>query len=199
MFSGIVEGLGEVKKVEKLGNGIRVSVDFKGLPDVDIGDSVSVNGVCLTVVGKGETVSFDIMPETLDKTNLGQLKVGDRVNIEGSLKAGDRIGGHFVTGHIDGTGKVVKVEEDGEFRKLWISADRCVTDMLIPKGSVALDGVSMTVVDIEANRFSVCCIPHTLEITTLGLRKIGEPVNIEIDMIGKWVKRILSGFFSEVK
>jgi riboflavin synthase len=199
MFSGIVEGLGEVKKVEKLGNGIRVSVDFKGLPDVDIGDSVSVNGVCLTVVGKGETVSFDIMPETLDKTNLGQLKVGGRVNIEGSLKAGDRIGGHFVTGHIDGTGKVVKVEEDGEFRKLWISADRCVTDMLIPKGSVALDGVSMTVVDIEANRFSVCCIPHTLEITTLGLRKIGEPVNIEIDMIGKWVKRILSGFFSEVK
>lgn len=199
MFSGIVEGLGEVVKVEELGRGIRLFVGLKGLAgDAEVGDSISVNGVCLTVAGRdGETVSFDIMPESLNRTNLGELEGGDRVNLEGSLRVGDRIGGHFVTGHIDGTGKLVKAEEDGEFKKLWISAGKDVTGMLIPKGSVALDGASMTVVDIGADRFSVCCIPRTLEITTLGLRKPGEQVNIEIDMIGKWVKKLLGSLSRE--
>lgn len=192
MFSGIIEGLGEVRRIEKIGKGVRIFIDLKGLVgDVKVGDSVSINGVCLTVTKAGETVSFDIMPETLERTNLRRLKDGDKVNVEGSLKVGDRIGGHFVTGHIDSTGKLVKVEEDGEFKKLWISAGKDVSDMLTPKGSVALDGVSMTMVDIEEDRFSVCCIPHTLEITTLGLRETGEEFNIEIDMIGKYVRRFL--------
>lgn len=190
MFSGIIKGLGEIKGVENFRKGLRIHVDIKGLIDVDIGDSVAINGVCLTVVRKNKVVSFELMPETLKRTNLGLLKIGDKVNVEGSLKVCDRIGGHFVTGHIDAIGKIVKIEGK-DFKKLWISAKRDIINMLIPKGSVALDGVSMTIVDIKKDKFSVCCIPHTLKLTTLGLKDVGDLVNIEIDMIGKWVKKII--------
>lgn len=195
MFSGIVEGLGEVEKIEKLGGGLRFFIDLAELSEgVEKKDSISVNGVCLTVTEiSGGTASFDIMPETLDKTDLGELEEGDKVNVERSLKVGDRLGGHFVSGHIDGTGSINRIEKDGEFRKLWFETKKEITEMMIEKGSVALDGVSMTVVDVEEGRFSVCCIPHTLEITTLGKKGEGDKVNIEIDMVGKWVKKILKG------
>jgi riboflavin synthase len=196
MFSGIVDNLYEVVKAEKKGDGdLILSLDIKSLAEgVSVSDSVSVNGVCLTAVKKdGSVVDFDVMRESLNRTNLGLLQAGHKVNIELSLRPTDRMGGHFVSGHVDGTGSISKKEQDGRFLKIWFSAPKEVTEMLVPKGSVALDGVSMTVVDIEEGRLSVCCIPHTLELTTLGSKKEGDKINIEIDMIGKWVKKILDG------
>ncbi len=193
MFSGIVEGLSEVKSIEKTGKGIRIGIDLTGFTDgLKVGDSISVNGICLTLIDLENGVGyFEVMPETLQKTDLGEIKVGSKVNFERSLRYGDRIGGHFVHGHVDGIGKLIKKERNGEYWKFWIEVPAHLTDMMIEKGSVGLDGVSMTLVDVHDGKFSVCLILHTLKVTTLGLKKEGDTINIEVDQIGKWVKKLL--------
>lgn len=192
MYSGIVQP-GSVHKTEKNGDILRLELDIgPHAEEAKIDDSVSINGVCLTVVKKnGTTLEFDAMPETQRKTNIGSLSAGERVNVELSLRLADRLGGHFVMGHVDGTGKIEKREEQGGDVKIWISAPQELTKQMITKGSVALDGVSMTLVDVEAERFSVCVIPHTLSLTTLGTKREGDTLNIEIDMLGKFIRKHL--------
>lgn len=193
MFSGIVEGFVPVTKIEKHNEGLLITLDLgKFSEGIEIGESISVNGVCLTVVSlDGTNLSFVVMPETLKKTNLGNLKQGIKVNFERSLRYGDRIGGHFVYGHVDGTGTLESKEMEGEYEKFWIKTSPEITDIMIEKGSVALDGVSMTVVDVNHGKFSICLIPHTLEVTTLGEKQIGDIINIEVDQIGKWIQKFL--------
>ena len=195
MFSGIVEKLGRVVSVTKNpGKSALIKVAVGKLAKgVRVGDSVCVNGVCLTVTGRSkDVVSFDAVKETLRVTNLGELRKGSRVDIERSIMPTDRIGGHFVTGHIDGVGKIVKIEKEADASvKMWIESAPELTGMMIRKGSVAVDGISLTLVDVAASRFSVCLIPHTLSVTTLGHKTEGDSVNLEVDMIGKYVRKYL--------
>ena len=171
--------------------GRTVSIRLKlGTSGVRVGDSVCVNGVCLTVSGKkGSVLSFDVMEETLHVTNLGDLTENSKVNIEKSLRLTDVVGGHFVTGHIDGTGRIAQIQKlsDGSVREV-IETKENLTAMMLRKGSVAVDGISLTLVDIQKNNFSVCLIPHTLSATTLGYKAVGATVNIEADMLGKYVR-----------
>lgn len=192
MFSGIVDA-GAVERVEKRAEDVRITVNLGPLAeDVAAGDSVAVNGVCLTAAGKaGKSVFFDVMPETQERTNLGSLSPGGKVNVELSLQTGDRIGGHFVMGHIDGTGRLLRKEREGRYATLWIRASPGLTRLMVPKGAVALDGVSMTLVEVRRDRFSVSVIPHTLQVTTLGSRRPGDSLNIEVDMIGKFIRKQL--------
>lgn len=195
MFSGIVEKLAHVVGVEKRpSKNASIRIDIGKLADgVRIGDSVCVNGVCLTVTNKRKRiVSFDIIEETLRVTNLAQLTQGSKVNIERSLLLTDRIGGHLVTGHVDSTGKIAKAEKEADGSvKLWIQTEIELLSLMIPKGSVAVDGVSLTLVDVDEDSFSICLIPHTLSITTLSYKTKGDSVNIEVDMIGKYVRKSL--------
>lgn len=196
MFAGIVERLVAVKGIEPNGDGkkLHVEVGKDVAEDTRTGDSISINGTCLTVIETGGSIAtFELMPETLSRTNLGLLKRGDKVNIERSMKMSDRNHGHFVMGHVDGIGKVSKKEDFGRFSKVWVSCEKKLTGYIAEKGSVAVDGISLTVVDVGKNKFSVALIPHTLEITTLGFKDKGDLVNIEIDMLARYVKNILSG------
>jgi riboflavin synthase len=198
MFTGIVEKMGTVVSTKKLkGRTYAMHIDFgKMLKTVHIGDSIALNGACLTLVGKRGTIgTFDVMGETLHRTNLGSLKPSSRVNIERSMSLKDRISGHFVIGHIDGAGTVSKIESqsDGSV-KMTISTDSKLTSMMVEKGSVALDGVSLTLVDVTTQGFSVYLIPHTLEVTTLGIKKKGDLVNIEADYIGKYVLKLVAQY-----
>lgn len=193
MFSGIIEQLASVVSVERLpGKSASIRVNLGKLADdTRRGDSVCINGVCLTATTKRKTVvSFDVIEETLRVTNLGTLAKGSKVNIERSLHLSDRIGGHFVTGHVDSTATISKVEkeQDGSL-KIFVETDPRLLLLMVPKGSVAVDGVSLTVVDVAEKSFSVCLIPETLAVTTLGYKATGDSVNIEADMIGKYVKR----------
>lgn len=195
MFSGIVEKLAPVASVERMkGKSTSIGVALGKLAkDAKVGESIAVNGVCLTVTRKrGDTVWFDVIEETLRRTNLGDLSKGTRVNIEKSLLLSDRIGGHLVIGHIDGKGRIAKVEPEVDASvKMWIETGVELVAQMIPKGSVAVDGISMTLVDVRENSFSICLIPHTLAITTLGYKKPGDYVNLEVDMIGKFVRKFL--------
>jgi riboflavin synthase len=198
MFTGIVEKMGTVVSTQKLkGRTYVMRIDFgKMLKDVRIGDSIALNGACLTLVGKRGTVgSFDVMGETLRRTNLGGLKPRSRINIERSMSLKDRISGHFVIGHIDGAGTITKIESqsDGSV-KMTMSTDSKLTSMMVEKGSVALDGVSLTLVDVTSRGFSVYLIPHTLDVTTLGIKKKGDLVNIEADYIGKYVLKLVAQY-----
>jgi riboflavin synthase len=198
MFTGIVEKMGTVVSTQKLkGRTYAMHIDLgKMLKDVRIGDSIALNGACLTLVGKRGTIgSFDVMGETLHRTNLGGLKPRSRVNIERSMSLKDRISGHFVIGHIDGAGTITKVESqsDGSV-KMTISTDSKLTSMMVEKGSVALDGVSLTLVEVTSRGFAVYLIPHTLEVTTLGIKKKGDLVNIEADYIGKYVLKLVAQY-----
>jgi len=198
MFTGIVEKMGTVVSTQKLKNRTyAMHIDFgKMLKDTRIGDSIALNGACLTLVGKRGTIgTFDVMGETLHRTNLGSLKPSSRVNIERSMSLKDRISGHFVIGHIDGAGTVSKIESqsDGSV-KMTISTDSKLTSMMVEKGSVALDGVSLTLVEVASRGFSVYLIPHTLEVTTLGIKKKGDLVNIEADYIGKYVLKLVAQY-----
>ncbi len=169
---------------------IRVPDDFG--PAGTLGESVAINGCCLTaVVIDGNRWSFQAGSETLSKTNLGRLHAGDRVNLERALPVDGRFGGHFVQGHVDGVGQVDRVEREGEWVTMWFRAPEALVKQLVPKGSVAVDGVSLTVVQVAVDRFSVALIPHTLEITTLGVRQPGDEVNIETDILGKYVQQML--------
>ena len=190
MFTGIVQDLGTVQTIKRTKAGRRIVV--AGKIKADPGDSIAINGCCLTVVEcepLGRTkhvVSFDAIPETLRKTNLGELKKGSRVNLEPALRAGDPLGGHFVLGHVDGTGVVSKFTR-GKEAILRVDVDPSITAEMVKKGSAAIDGVSLTVVEVGADYFTVALIPFTLKVTTLGRLKKGSRVNLETDILGKYI------------
>ena len=193
MFTGIVEYLATVKKFSRKAGGAELFLDFPEFyNDLKLGESIAVNGACLTVKeAKGTVAGFDVSSETLTKTTLGKLRNAEKVNIERALKVGDRLGGHFVTGHVDGIGNIKEKKQHENQCTMTFSVEKRFTDMMIEKGSVAIDGISLTIVDVVDGVFSVALIPYTLTSTTLGLKKIRDQVNIEIDMLGKWVKKIL--------
>ena len=194
MFTGLVLEMGEITSIKKRPGGIILSLRSPGLfSSAGLGDSISINGVCLTVVKKdGKKLSFDLSEETLSRTNLGGLKAGDIVNIEPSLTPQAKIGGHFVTGHIDAVGKIRAKTPSGDMLKIEFEAPRIVTGFLVEKGSVAVDGISLTVVDILKDGFTVVIIPHTARLTTLGFKGPGDMVNIEADILGKYVAKFLN-------
>ena len=197
MFTGLVEEKATIVSVEKSAAEqgetsdlvIRAQLCSEG---AQIGDSICVNGCCLTVVKMdGPELTFQAGTETLSKTNLGQLSSGDPVNLERSLAVGDRMGGHYVTGHVDATGKVAERNDDGEWATFWFEVPKELTAQMANKGSVAVDGISLTLVEVKEDRFSVALIPHTLEVTTLGQRNVGDLVNIETDLLAKYVQQQL--------
>jgi riboflavin synthase len=195
MFTGLVEGQGKVTAIVPEGAAVRldVSVPAEIQNGLGIGDSVCINGCCLTVIElSGDGAAFQAGTETLSKTNLGKLADGHPVNLERSLPVDGRLGGHFVQGHIDGVGEVVSVDRDGEWVTMWFKVATELARLMVPKGSVTVDGISLTVVNVEEDRFSVALIPHTLEVTTLGIRTEGEIVNIETDILGKYVDKLMA-------
>lgn len=189
MFTGIIKELGAVRGLSRAQNSHLLQIESKCVfKDADIGDSVSVNGVCLTVVKKdGGVLSFDCVEETIRKTNLSRLKNKDLVNLEGSLRMGEHLGGHFVLGHIDCVGAISDIGKRTEGALIEVGVPKEFIKFAVRKGSVAIDGASLTIGGVEDNRFRVYLIPHTLEATTLGLKKIGDELNIEFDIIGKYV------------
>jgi riboflavin synthase len=193
MFSGIVAEVGTVKAVE--GGGDAVSLTIEASPvfaDVAIGESIAVNGVCLTAVQRqGSMFAVDVSPETLRATNLGELRPGDGVNLERSLCLNDRIGGHLVSGHVDGVGTILEKRLEGNAIHYDIQVPEDLMRYLVPKGSIAIDGISLTVVGCFSTSFQITIIPHTAAVTTIGRKGIGATVNLECDMIGKYVERVL--------
>ncbi len=194
MFTGIIVELGSVVSLDRKTAGAVLTITSRGLSrDSAIGDSISINGVCLTVVTlKGDTLSFDLSDETLRSTNLGQLHPGDRVNLEPSLRADGKLGGHFVTGHVDAVGKIKSKSIVGEAFEVVIDSPEQLTGLLVEKGSVAVDGISLTVVKISREAFTVVIIPHTAKVTSIGFKNAGDSVNLEADIIGKYVARFLA-------
>jgi riboflavin synthase len=196
MFTGLVESLGTVREVEPdRGGGCALTITAEFAHELTVGESVAVNGCCLTVVATtADSCAFQAGPETLAKTNLGRLAPGDRVNLERALRFGDRLGGHFVTGHVDTVGTIQARLTEGDWQIVWFAGPADVVCQLVPKGSVAIDGVSLTVVAVERGRCSVMLIPHTLAATTLGLKAVGDEVNLETDLIGKHVAQWLTPY-----
>ncbi|MDA8234481.1 MAG: riboflavin synthase [Clostridia bacterium] len=194
MFTGIVEELGTIKSINKTGKSARLTIEGQVvLGDVKLGDSIAVNGVCLTVTEfDTKTFAVDVMAETLAKSNIGLLKPGSRVNLERALRLSDRLGGHLVSGHIDGIGAITGQERVEIAVVTEIKAPPQVMKYIVPKGSVAIDGISLTVVDHTEDTFRVSLIPHTAKLTSLGFKKIGDVVNLEGDVIGKYVERLIS-------
>jgi riboflavin synthase len=195
MFTGIVETIAEVEEVHHEEPGRRLIVRASSIAaDAAVGESVAVNGCCLTVVARDSMrLEFQAGPETLARTNLGDLRAGDAINLERSLRLHDRLGGHLVTGHIDGAGRLDERLDEGEWSTFWFRVPAPLTRQMATKGSVAVDGVSLTLVAVEDERFSVQLIPHTLAATTLGSRRPGDRVNIETDLLAKYVERQLTG------
>ena len=193
MFTGIVEALGEVTAMAETETGRRVVLSGPGLGDLPVGASLAVNGVCLTAVSvSDDTVTLDIVPETLQRTNLGELEVGGQVNLERPMPAGGRFDGHIVQGHVDGVGTVTEVATDPDGGVVMtVQVPEALLRYLVEKGSVTIDGVSLTVAALTAEGFTVALIPHTLEVTTLGSRKAGDRVNLEMDVLAKYVERLL--------
>jgi riboflavin synthase len=193
MFTGLILETGKITSAKKRGSGAVVSLRSKEIAGSSaIGDSIAVNGVCLTVVSRnGDELSFDLSDETVRSTNLGRLKAGDMVNLEPSLRPDSKIGGHFVTGHVDTIGKIRSKVDMGGMLKFDIEAPESVTKSLVNKGSVAVDGISLTVVDILKDGFTLI-IPHTAKVTTLGSKGAGDTVNIETDILGKYVAKFLT-------
>ena len=196
MFTGLVEGQGTVRQIAALPVGMRLSIapDPGCFPvsEVAIGDSISICGCCLTVVAVDDgTLEFEAGDETLSKTNLAGLRAGSRINLERSLAANARLGGHFVQGHVDGVAEVCEIIQNGDWTDLWFRPAPAQHRLLVPKGSVAVDGISLTVVNVTADQFSVALIPHTLQVTTLGSVVTGDIVNIETDILGKYVEHLL--------
>jgi riboflavin synthase len=196
MFTGLVEGQGALNALQTLPSGLRLSIAPQSdcfLPgDVAVGDSICISGCCLTVVATdAQCMDFEAGEETLSKTNLGELKPGQSVNLERSLAVGDRLGGHFVQGHVDGTACVSRIDQSDEWVDMWFQAPADLLRLMVPKGSIAIDGISLTIVELQSDCFSVALIPHTLNVTTLGHRSVGNSVNIENDVLGKYVDRLL--------
>ena len=193
MFTGLVDGLGVLTDLRPNSGGARLTVSCPGyFANVDIGASVAVNGCCLTVVERRDDVAeFDAIPETLSRTSLGMTPIGEPVNLERSLQVGDSVGGHFVTGHVDCVGHLARRLTENQWSTYWIEIPAAFSEHVASKGSIAIDGVSLTVVDVDAHQFSVALIPHTLEVTTLGRRRVGDAVNVETDLLAKYVRRLL--------
>ena len=194
MFAGIVETLGKIVAIEEAAPGKRLVIQANEVAsDASIGDSICVNGCCLTIVGiDGTHLAFDAGPETLQRTNLGAFAAGDPVNLERSLTIGDRLGGHFVSGHVDAIGTVDERTDDQDWSTFWIRCPESLSRQMASKGSVAIDGISLTLVDVEPGRFSVALIPHTLQVTTLGKKLAGDVVNLETDLLAKYVAQQLA-------
>ncbi|MCF6159326.1 MAG: riboflavin synthase [wastewater metagenome] len=192
MFTGIIEHLAPVKKLLVKAGGGELFLDMNRFyEDLKQGESIAVNGACLTVKEiQGQVIRFDISPETMKRTTLGTLRSAEMVNIERALKVGDRLGGHFVSGHVDGLGIIKEKKQSIDQCTISFSANKNLTDMMIEKGSVAVDGISLTIVDVTDGIFSVALIPYTLALTTLGFKNVGDQVNIEVDMMGKWMKKL---------
>ncbi|HSG80506.1 MAG TPA: riboflavin synthase [Acidimicrobiia bacterium] len=193
MFTGIVEAVGSVVDVVDGHGRRRFVIDAAGLGDgMAIGDSIAVNGVCLTAVEiDGAAVVVEAVDETLDRSNLGDLGAGSAVDLERPMRAGGRFDGHIVQGHVDGTGTVRSITPEGASRRFWFDTPAGVLRYLVEKGSVTVDGVSLTVSGVDASGFEVVLIPHTLEVTVLGTRTLGDRVNLEVDVLAKYVERLL--------
>jgi len=192
MFTGIVEGIGKVERISKNTknrSAIQLTVNLgKYSKGLKVGQSVALNGVCLTAtkLSKSNCI-FEMIEETTKKTDLGNLKPGSIVNIERSLKAGDRLEGHFVLGHVDGVGTIKKIQNKSKEVQIWFEIPKDLTKYVVKKGSIAIDGISLTVVDVKNNLASVCLIPHTIEITNFSKKNIGDKINIETDILGKYI------------
>ena len=192
MFTGIIEGIGKIEKISKNTknrSAIQMTVNLgKHAKGLKIGQSVALNGVCLTVtkLSKSNCI-FEMIEETTQKTDLGNLKPGDIVNIERSLKTGDRLEGHFVLGHVDGVGIIKKIQNKPKEVQIWFEVPKKLSKYVVKKGSIAVDGISLTVVDIKNNLASVCLIPHTIEITNFKTKNVGDKLNIETDILGKYI------------
>jgi len=193
MFTGIIEEIGVVKAVGKTLQGCRVVILAKAvLDDLTVGDSVTVNGACLTVVGCDDTeMQADLSPETLTVTTLGSLIAGDPVNLERAMRLNERLGGHLVTGHVDGIGTIRERTRDAHAVQVMIEAPREIVRYCVPKGAITVDGISLTINEVSPQGFRVTVIPHTAKVTTLGIKHVGDPVNLEADLIGKYVERLL--------
>ncbi len=191
MFTGLIEAVSTVKSARRSGDSMLLTVDLGELAeDSGIGDSIAINGTCLTISGlEGSFASFELSAETLEKTTLGRLKPSSQVNVECAVKAAGRFGGHFVLGHIDGTATIKAIEKHGQFADIKFTAGAELLDGMVAKGSVAVDGISLTIASMDRNSFCVSIIPETLKKTTLSGAKIGDEVNIETDIIVKTVKK----------
>jgi riboflavin synthase len=193
MFSGIVEALGTIVELRPEPPGCRLIVrEPKIAAETRVADSIAVNGCCLTVIERqGESLGFQAGPETLARTNLGDLKPQSRVNLERALAVGQRLGGHFVSGHIDGVGTLLSRDDCGDWSTFWFSVPKALAVQMASKGSIAVDGVSLTIVASEPERFSIALIPYTLAVTTLGPLRVGDKVNLETDLLAKYVQRLV--------
>jgi riboflavin synthase len=192
MFTGLVETTARVRRVEPDGDGVRLEVETPLAAELSQGDSIAVNGVCLTAIEpRPDAFSADVMAETLRRSSLGPLAEGDSVNLELPLRAGDRLGGHMVQGHVDGTGTVADAREEGFARLVRIDADPALLRYVVEKGSIAVDGVSLTVAEVDDRSFTVSLIPETLERTTLGEAAPGRVVNLEVDVLAKYVEKLV--------
>tara|TARA_Y100000588_G_scaffold331858_1_gene369735 strand:- start:190 stop:795 length:606 start_codon:yes stop_codon:yes gene_type:complete len=196
MFSGIIEKTGKISRIERNSDGARLVVSVDSFMDgVKLGDSIALNGTCITVVSfDSSSFESDLSNETLKKTTLANLEVGDDCNLEKAMLLNERIGGHLVSGHIDGLGKVESIKKDGESFWFKIKADKQIMKYVVYKGSIAVDGISLTVAECDNSSFSVAIIPHTLECTTLNNKKVDSKVNLEVDMIGKYVEKLVSPY-----
>lgn len=193
MFTGIVEHLGKVASIDTTESGCAIVVDAGPLGEgLELGGSIAVNGVCLTAVDvEGGRVTFQAMAETLDRTSLGDLTAGEGVNLERPMRADGRFDGHIVQGHVDGVGAIRSVEPDGSSLRMWIDVPSDLLRHVVEKGSITVDGVSLTVAAVDGDGLEVALIPHTLEVTTLGVRHPGDRLNLEVDVIAKYVERML--------
>ncbi|MCB2290074.1 riboflavin synthase [Clostridium sp. CS001] len=193
MFTGLIEEIGEIKSIEKAAKSARITIKSQRvLKDIKLGDSICTNGVCLTVTEfTSNTFSVDVMAETVRSSNLGKLKPGSKVNLERALRLSDRLGGHIVSGHIDGIGTIVDLER--EENATWVSVEttKNILRYIVHKGSITIDGISLTVAYVDDNIFKVSIIPHTKDETTLVIKKIGDKVNLESDMMAKYVEKLL--------
>ncbi|NLW39885.1 MAG: riboflavin synthase [Tissierellia bacterium] len=194
MFTGLVEEVGKVLDIKKSNKIWTMTFECKKIvEDITIGDSIAINGVCLTVKEFDKNLfKVDVMAETIRKTNLGFIQSGDYINLERALRVGDRLGGHVVTGHIDGTGVIEEIEEEGDSMWITISSSKDILKYIVHKGSIAIDGVSLTISFVDEEKFKVAIIPHTKVVTTLATKKINDLVNIECDLVGKYIERFLS-------
>lgn len=195
MFTGIIEEMGQVESLMQHGDSARLTIKARTvMSDLKTGESVSVNGACMTAIDLSATgFSCDISPESLSLTNLGTLKIGDQINLERAMRMNDRLGGHMVSGHVEGLGRITEkfTRENAVIMSLEVPPG--VLKYCVPKGSITLDGVSMTINQLSEKKVSICIIPHTAEMTTLGFKNVGDDVNLESDLIGRYVERLLQG------
>jgi len=193
MFTGIIQSVGKVARLQRNSAGLNLSINCGTLSKkISPSDSVAINGICLTAVKcAGQVVSFDVVKETINRTNLSKLRIGEKVNLELAIRAGEPFGGHFVQGHIDGIGIIARKAKTTEGYILEIKASQNLINQIIEKGSIAIDGISLTIISLKKDKFTVALIPYTLSHTNLGEKSVGATVNLEVDIIGKWVRKIM--------